>query len=186
LQTVRDFQSSDVETLWSVRATSVSTEVYPITVNPSRSTWSDDSGWANLLIPSSRNPALAVSLQLKLVTVDRAWLDATIFDQHNWYKADDNGHVIVLSTGQSLADLNGKKSGSLMLLLPIQFLLARKVAKVGNWTLADEQTLPLSLKPSADDPAIGSKPAVIAVICRRIPRSPRPDPNLEWPGGKPQ
>ena len=186
LHAIRDFQRNDVETVWSTRAGSLSSEVFPMDVSPSRATWNDDSGWGTLLIPSSHNPAIAISVQVKLVTVIRPWLDESTFEQRNWYKTTGNGRLIVFSSGQSLTALNGKASGSMMLLLPIQFLLARKVQRVGNWTLADEQTLPLSLKPGNDDPVSGSKPVVIAVICKRVPRSPLPDPSLEWLGGLPK
>lgn len=186
LRIVRDFQRTEVTLLWSGRAFLVSADVFPMIPNPSRPTWDDEGGWVRILVPSVTNPAIAVSLQVKKITIERPWLAESIFTESNWYNPDDRGHVMTFSTGQSLADLKGAPSGSRMLLLPVQFLLARKIEKVGTWTIRDEQELPACFRPSVDDASVGSKPVVIAVVCSRVPRSPRPDPILDWPSGSPK
>jgi hypothetical protein len=185
LATIRRFQQSDVDAIWAARSTAVESGSLRTIAIPERGAWGDESGWVALVIPSVTNGAIAVSLQVKLVRVERPWLDERLFEEKNWYSLDSSDRMIVVSTGEALAPGGGGPGGALLPLLPVEFLLARKVQRIGVWTLADEQALPLSLRPSVADLGVGSAPAVIAVICKRVPQSPQPDPSLDWPGGSP-
>jgi hypothetical protein len=191
---------------------------FPVLANPPMAEWLAEKGWqpwsfrqtdlaqaaprtALPLLPAGIRPplqpgpagvaALSLSVQLKRVSIARAWMDLGIFLLHTWRLAAASPFPLV-STG-NLAD----QDPGVMPLVVTGLLLARKLTVTGTWSgdAGTGRSLPASLGPfalagarSAPQPLRQGGPGgfslkadgaqIVGFFVTPIPRSPTPDPKL--------
>ena len=211
------FSDQEEEMLAAAVNDSHPTSWFPVVANPPMADWLGPAGWTDWSfqaqdVPLAADPnrlptrpgagsvpgsptwlgSLAMTAQLKRVSVTRPWLDPRILQSHAWSQPDD-GRFSVVATGNPLDPNPGP-----MPILVTGVLLARNLKISGAWdgTPAPEE-VPTQLGPFAlASPAAARRPSlrpfvscdegslslqlegtqIIGFFCEPLPKCPDPDP----------
>lgn len=126
--------------------------------------------------PSAGAPSVeSISFEYRSVRIERPWIDFDIFKSKFWRFPNDSSEDAISNEDRS--DLGQFPAYISALLLMRNLVIKRKGSAESNASFSE------IAETKGEDAKKSNSVTVLAYICKRLPASPYPDPEAQWPSG---